>query len=223
MNDFITVNGDAVDAVLMDYSCGQPAITPYYNSASGAVLPKQHGIKYGFRPLSVVLEVTGSDRDDVMLKISALTALFSAQSEISLPDGLTYTSVLTSVSDPEFYTEDDAKITYTFAAARHGPEQTLTGTGSSSVQIAGTAPTDAVISFTAPASGTASVCGITFTDLTPGATVVIDGRSKTVTQNGANAFLLTDLTAFPVLYPGANALEITAGLAVTLKYYPMYL
>ena len=77
MNDFITVNGDAVDAVLMDYSCGQPAITPYYNSASGAVLPKQHGIKYGFRPLSVILEVTGSDRDDVMLKISALTALFS--------------------------------------------------------------------------------------------------------------------------------------------------
>lgn len=223
MNDFITVNGDAVDAVLMDYSCGQPAITPYYNNASGAVLPKQHSIKHGFRPLSVVLEVTGSDRDSVMLKISALTALFSAQSEISLPDGLTYTSVLTGVSDPEFYTEDDAKITYTFAAARHGPEQTLTGTGLASVQIAGTAPTDAVISFTAPASGVASVCGIAFTGLTPEAAVVIDGRNKTVTQNGENAFLLTDLTAFPVLHPGANALDVTAGLAVTLKYYPMYL
>lgn len=161
------------------------------------MLPKQHGVKYGFRTLSVILEVTGSDRDDVMLKISALTALFSAQSEISLPDGLTYTSVLTSVSDPEFYTEDDAKITYTFAAARHGPEQTLTGTGSSSVQIAGTAPTDAVISFTAPASGTASVCGITFTGLNPRSAVVIDGRGKTVTQNGENAFLLTDPDCVP--------------------------
>lgn len=223
MNDLITVNGNAIDAVLMDYSCGQPAITPYYNNASDAVLPKQHGVKYGFRTLSVILEVIGTDRDDVMLKISALTALFSAQSEISLPDGLTYTSVLTDVSEPEFYTEDDANITYAFAAARHGPEQTLTGTGSASVQIAGTAPTDAVISFTAPASGTASVCGITFTGLTPGSAVVIDGRGKTVTQNGENAFLLTDLTAFPVLHPGANALEITAGLAVTLKYYPMYL
>ena len=223
MNDFIAVNGNAIDAVLMDYNCGQPAITPYYNSASGAVLPKQNGIKYGFRPLSVILEVTGSDRDGVMLKISALTALFSVQSEISLPDGLTYTSVLTGVSDPEFYTEDDAKITYTFTAARHGPEQTLTGTGSANVQIAGTAPTDAVISFTAPASGAASVCGIAFTGLTPGAAVVIDGRNKTVMQNGENAFLLTNLTAYPVLYPGANALDITAGLAVTLKYYPMYL
>jgi len=223
LNDLITVNGESIDAVLMDYGCGQPAITPYYNSASNAVLPKQHGIKYGFRPLSVILEVTGTDRDDVTGKISALTALFSAQSEISLPDGLTYTSVLTSVSDPEFYTEDDAKITYTFAAARHGAEQTLTGTGSSSVQIAGTAPTDAVISFTAPASGVASVCGIAFTGLTSGAAVVIDGRNKTVTQNGENAFLLSDLTAFPLLQPGENALDITAGLTVTLKYYPMYL
>ena len=223
MNDLITVNGESIDAVLMDYSCGQPAITPYYNSASNAVLPKQYGVKYGFRPLSLILEVTGADRDEVISKISTLTALFSAQSEISLPDGLMYTSVLTDVSEPEFYTEDDAEITYTFAAARHGPEQTLTGTGSASVQVAGTAQTDAVISFTAPESGAASVCGINFAGLTPGAAIVIDGRNKTITQNGENAFLLSDLTAFPVLQPGENALDITAGLTVTLKYYPMYL
>lgn len=223
MNDLIAVNGESIDAVLMDYSCGQPAITPYYNGASNAVLPKQHGIKYGFRPLSVILEVTGTDRDDIMNKISMLTALFSARSEISLPDGLTYTSVLTGVSEPEFYTEDDANITYTFAAARHGPEQTLTGTGPVSVQVAGTAQTDAVISFTAPGSGAASVCGINFAGLTPGAAIVIDGRNKTITQDGENAFLLSDLTAFPLLQPGENALDITAGLTVTLKYYPMYL
>lgn len=223
MVNVITVNGSTVDAILMDYNCGQPIVTPYYNSTSESILPKQHNIRYGFRPLTIILEVLGSNRDDVMLKISALTALFSAQSEISLPDDLTYTSVLTNISDPEFYTEDDAKISYTFAAARHGSEQELTCTGSASVQIAGTAQTDAVISFIAPDSGTASVCGIAFTGLTPGAAVVIDGRNKIVTQNGENAFLLTNLTAFPVLHPGTNILDVTAGLAITLKYYPMYL
>ena len=54
-------------------------------------------------------------------------------------------------------------------------------------------------------------------------TIVIDGYAKKVTKNGENVFGQMEMTSFPLLSPGANAIEIQGTGTLTVEYQPIYL
>lgn len=63
-------------------------------------------------------------------------------------------------------------------------------------------------------------------NLSAGKTVIIDGESCTVTENGENKYKDTEMWEFPTLLPGANALTFTSSSVpcdVTIKYKPRYI
>ena len=59
---------------------------------------------------------------------------------------------------------------------------------------------------------------ITIETLSSGGTISIDGRTGTVTQNGANAFNVVDLWEFPKLQAGSNSITFSSsGANVKVK------
>ena len=71
-------------------------------------------------------------------------------------------------------------------------------------------------------SGTSfTINGITVSGIT-GSTVVIDGIAGKITEDGVNCFDKTDITEFPTLKAGNNAVTIAGNGSVTIEYYPIY-
>ena len=69
----------------------------------------------------------------------------------------------------------------------------------------------------------AVVCGVRLKNLVSGKKFVIDGLTGKVTNGDVNAFLDTDLIAFPMMGPGMNNIEFSnASMVVQVEYYPTF-
>lgn len=219
----LTFNSSAPAGItLVTFSAGTPTLTQSIINDGSTNTPVLLSSTRAFKPLSVTVEVEGETYAQVEQRISDLFASLTNNSvEICLLESLYYTAVLTGVSDPAYLYEGLSEITLSFIATQHLPEVSTTLTGSGAITAAGNSRADAVITFTSPADGTASVCGITFEDLTPGSLVVVNGRNKTVTENGENIWLKTNMVSFPTVSPGENIINVMpSGLAVTIQYFP---
>ena len=65
---------------------------------------------------------------------------------------------------------------------------------------------------------------VTVKNLKKGKTVILDGESCTVTQEGANKYPDTDFWEFPSLLPGENEITLSNTLnTVKIKYRPRYI
>ncbi|WP_432291562.1 phage distal tail protein [Clostridium baratii] len=65
---------------------------------------------------------------------------------------------------------------------------------------------------------------ITIKNLQANKKIVIDGREGTVTQEGKNKFIDTDMWEFPFLVPGENIIQLSKNSCiVNIKYEPRYI
>lgn len=131
-------------------------------------------------------------------------------------------------------------MTYEFSGIRHLPLATIKGTD---VYCSSNIPTDCRITITALQDwgenidtylylfhGTRSFSKAWVSklyDISPGDVIVIDSLKCLVTKNGQNYFDNTDLTEFPVLYPGKNFCMTGASemqnISFVTEYYPTFI
>lgn len=91
-------------------------------------------------------------------------------------------------------------------------------------------PSGAITKYTIKGAARDPVTGeeeeIILKNLSAGKTVIIDGESCTVTENGANKYGEAEMWEFPTLLPGSNALTFISSSVpcnVTIKYKPRYI
>lgn len=187
--------------------------------------------QYGLRTISLPLTIWGSNPEDAAQKRTALTAAFlGGTSELTLPDGGTYTVILIDSGKPIIQDDDGCVLdcTYTLTGYRHGALETLTLSASdTSFWADGTAPAmECRITETVTAAGSYTVHypnggGCTISDLQSGDTVCVDGLNKQVLCNDGNYFhKVTAISGWPTVRPGENSLAHDGQSYV--EYYPVF-
>lgn len=91
-------------------------------------------------------------------------------------------------------------------------------------------PSGAITTYTIKGAARDPVTGeaedIVIKNLSAGKTVIIDGESCTVTEDGTNKYADTEMWEFPTLVPGSNVLTFVSSsvaCSVTIKYKPRYI
>lgn len=220
-----TINGNALStygAELLDgYSVGAVEYTNGFLKPLDRAFPVKLRGKLGLRPISMTLDFTGETEADAIESISLLTAELMQRAELYLPDGFYYWAALNGVSAPQKVAPWIWQATFDFRGVRHGALITHTRTVSGSITAQGNMTTPMIVKLT-PTSGAASMAfnGIT---INLGRAVTIDGVNTTVQDaNGLNVYGYTNMTAWPKLTPGINAITLT-GCTAEIKYYPIFL
>lgn len=211
---------------LLGYSLGGSAVTNDYLRGPSCLAPVLLHTDIGLRPLTVTITFEGEDREDTIAKISAFACEVQSKSELWLPDGFTYTCILTSISEVVEILPNYQEVSYSFDAVQHKELVThrfSSGT-SHTVFCQGNLPTECILSVT-PATSLSQlmVFGIKISSLTAGKTFVIDGIARTVTQDGINKFAQTNLVEFPKLQPGSNLINLSQSVPLTVSYYPTFI
>lgn len=211
-------------AKLLDWEV-TPAVTNVIANGKN-LFPSLLKSDIGQKTLSVTLNYQTADRK-WFPSPTALIGALNKTVNLQMPDGFIYRSALSSVSSVQYPAKWIAEFTLTFSCVQCGQYQEINIIQDKQpIYYSGTAPAPYKIEFTAPsAMQSITVQGIQLTSIPAGAKIVIDGLEKTVTQNGANKFLETNLIDFPVFEPSELPIEISVSPFVPLKigYYPIYM
>lgn len=135
---------------LLGYSLGGSAVTNDYLRGPGCLAPVLLHTDIGLRPLTVTITFEGEDREDTIAKISAFACEVQSKSELWLPDGFTYTCILTSISEVVEILPNYQEVSYSFDAVQHKELVThrfSSGT-SHTVFCQGNLPTECILSVT---------------------------------------------------------------------------
>lgn len=148
--------------------------------------------------------------------------------EISLPDGYVYTAVVQTLSPATFDGSGEHDVTYTFAAIRHRTAVEKCVSPNGFIFCESNTETQCIVKakFNSISNTKYKVklFGITIQSLSNGSEVVIDGVNGTLTENGINKFVDTDLIDFPVLRPGKNLIACTeSDVTISVAYTPIYI
>lgn len=219
------INIETYGARLQDYVCGASELSSQYYTSVKSLYPVFLSAEKGLRSLSITLEFQGHTWQETALSISNLTAeLTGAQVDLQMEDGFGYFAILQSVSQPELVLPEKQFVTFQFAALRHGEKVVEALTQSGQIEIEGNLPADCIVQVTADEDReSVEILGICIHHVTAGQNVVIDGITKTVTQENKNKLGDTDLTEFPKLTPGQVVVELPTGVHVEIAYHPLYL
>ena len=214
----------AFGAKLLQYTVTPAAVenryTLGYNSAFFTLMDTEIKTK----TLTVTLHVAGDTLEHTSRNSTLLLASLYQESELEMPDGFMYRCVCTACSSSRIM-DTLHEVVVTCEAVQHLALVTVPlSAGNNVVHCTSTLPTEYTLAVTPAADAeSCTVAGITVRQLTAGKAVVIDGMRKTVTQEGANKFMDTDLTAFPRLVPGDNTVAVSGNVDVVLTYYPTFL
>lgn len=222
--DTTRVNGVALatyGASLLSYNTGAVALKNNYFKPNKRLFPAIFAPDMPLRSVSIKCEFFA---EGDALAESASTNLgftLTAETDLYLPDGFYYRGVLTNAGKPTRVAEGIFQREYTLAAYRHGAKESASLSASGTVNIKGNM--DAAVKYTITMGGGTSftINGITVSGIT-GSTVVIDGIAGKITEDGVNCFDKTDITEFPTLKAGNNAVTIAGNGSVTIEYYPIY-
>ena len=225
----MTINGldiKTYNARLQNYSVCGTTVTNTTSSVSDLLkIPILFSRTLGTRTLTITLTFKpsrlGSDSREtsVMDKLTVAAdniARFEADIvgkvvEITLPDGFTYTSLVTTLPPATFDSSGEHDVTYTFMAIRHKSEETLKINANGNITSKATTAVPFKLTIVIPSAyDEITVCGIKIFNISANDEIVIDGVDGIITCNGINKFLETDFIEFPVLQPGGNAIECTA-------------
>lgn len=142
--------------------------------------------------------------------------------EIYGPDGVYYTCVLQELGAEDTATDPSlVSVPYTLIGYPHGYRIQIPD-GRTEFRCFSEIETDCILRCTAPASGTCTFAGVSFSNVSRGDELTIDGESKLVQKNGENCLLDTDIVEFPTLNPG-KINQISGPAAVSVSYIPIYL
>lgn len=158
---------------------------------------------------------------------------------LNLGDGYRYQCLLTEIGEPAWVNGIQCVKTYTMAAAKTYPLETVNFSGVTfgTVECKSTVPkTDCKFTFNLPIGGAENVTitvgslvyGLNDEDAAQGDEVILDGLNKRILVSGMNQISLWTWTDFPYLVPGENKLSIGInGIGMdfsgTLEYYPTFL
>lgn len=220
-------SGEFSTILLTGYKVGGTGISRTHLKPSGTVqgwLPL--ATEYSLREIKLPVYIFGASARDAAENRSRLEAAFLAEPvELQLPNGLYYTASLQSIGDAEEMQLNGQELTctYTFLGYAHDPLVAFTVNSDGSFDVTGTAPEMACRLTCTVGAAAASylMAGVTWTDVSVGDVLVLDGIEKRVLCNGINAFGKTDLITWPTLHPKNNVL--TAPDTIAIEYYPIWL
>lgn len=207
-------------AELLKYKVGPCEMGKTYFSSPSSIVPTPIKSTVGLRKVELTIDFSGKTMHDIEHNISSLTAVLREKSELYLPDGFYYTSMLEKIGTPEEKAPWIMQLTITFVSYRHSSAETIVINGDTTVFAKGNIKSPAIIKI-APKSGTE----VKFNDITVhniSGEVIIDGISGTVTENGLNKFIDTEMTEFPHLEPGPNVITVVGDAEITVSYYPIF-
>ncbi|MCD7736863.1 MAG: hypothetical protein LUI07_07900 [Lachnospiraceae bacterium] len=207
----------------------------------GSPLPIFQTPSATFKDFTVTLMVYGDGRDDIMLKISDILAALLDTAELEL-DGWThkFCGVLEKSGVKEL-SETSRKrfmeLSLQFSGYEHGDEVSIEASGSTiSITNPGNMVSPAIIELTPTVgqseitisglcrdSATGEALAVTVSNLTTGNTVLLDGISGLVTENGELKAGDVDMWALPTLLPGLNTVTIsTEYMETIIKVLPIF-
>lgn len=222
--DITKVNGVALatyGASLLSYNTGAVALKNNYFKPNKRLSPAIFAPDMPLRSVSIKCEFFAASDALAESASTNLGFALTAETDLYLPDGFYYRSVLTNAGKPTRVAEGIFQREYTLAAYRHGAKESVTLSASGTVSIKGNM--DAAVKYTIAIGGGTSftINGITVSDIT-GSTIIIDGIAGKITEDGVNCFGKTDITEFPTLKAGNNTVTINGNGSVTIEYYPIY-
>lgn len=226
MNLFSTeINGqmlEVFEAKLLSYTVGACKYTNGYVSPLTSSFPVILDGKVGLRPIEITIDFFGVTINEITRNISKATAMLRKKAELFLPDGFYYTCAFKSQSTPIEKAPWIFQTKYIFEGVRHEALKTHSFTCNGKMFVEGNHKTYGRIRIL-PYEDNISVTvnGITVQNIT--GEVIIDGITKTVTQNGINKFADTNMTRFPCFECGYNDVSVDGNATVEISYYPIFL
>lgn len=237
----MTINGRPLaefgGAVLMDYSIGETPITTDYFQGINRTNFKILKSRYALRQIRLNLVFEAATLREAKLQRSRFNAELAGRAVLYIPEDGFYYSVfaenlgaetVAGIGDSSAIIQSalvlrglrhDAVVTETLTDGRLYCRSTMPFTdGRFTVTVAAIG-----------ASGQYSLCGVVFSNVSVGDTLIVDTVNGRITRNGAN--VAAAFTAFPQLVPGENSLiwgaldngVVTAGEPLTVRYYPVYI
>lgn len=216
----------------------------------GSPLPIFQTPSATFKDLTITLMVYGSSRDDIMIRISDILASLTGETELELDGwshlfcGILENSSVKEVSETS--RNRFLKLELKFTGYEHGEEvevsvegvtsgddgtQTITVTNPGNVISPSTielTPTigmsSLVLNGLCRDSETGEDLEVTVSTLTTGNTVVLDGMTGLITENGELKAGDVDMWALPTLLPGSNTITLSSKyVSAVVKVLPIYM
>ena len=207
-----------------------------YEWNAGARLPILVDSRVTFKTLTVVMKVTGENRQEINRNISRLHALAAGEASYQLNGypGWAFIGVLqeepavNKTIDPRVY-----KLTMKVTGYMRDVAQRVIEIDKQAAQYVfaeGTRDTPIMIEVT-PSFDLSQFTlrgiaerEIIINDLTKDSTIYIDGLTGTVTENGQNKFNDVIMFEFPRLKAGEQLLTFSESVCrIVIRYYPMWL
>ena len=217
---------------VLNYEVGEAIEGGRYVLPSSRLFPISLSKKVKPRSLTLELEFIEKNAREVDTLIAEFCNDIQDGVDIHLPDGYGYFCVIDKVSSAKQISSWIRTISIEFVCIRHGTKAIVNATNEMSFYVGGMIDTEAVVTIvpkTTPTEATVIVVdskGNEMTNVTVKnieSTVIVDGISTKVTQDGANKFVDTDLFEFPKLKAGKNTISFTGDVSVNIAYYPLYL
>lgn len=198
---------------------------------------------YGLLSITLPLEFWAQDKEATMACLAAFNGDCGGQVEITLPDGFSYTCLLSETTETEWLNDAWCAVDYTFVGIRHRAPVEISKASPLRIRNSGTWPrNDCTITVKGLAvkSPVPVVVGLsdgketyltwridTSGGLYTGGDLVLDGVKKQNLYNGGNIPTGTmTWTDYPYLRPGVNTISVSGGLSAAeleLYYTPAYL
>ena len=194
---------------------------------------KQIDSKQQFKSVSVKLLFEGENRDVINNNISNFTSKITNEIDIKFKNLSHFYHVFlvdNKVEDTEF--DEWLYLNIEFVGYEYGNEiiETMNRITSKTINVPGNIETPAIVEITPSVSIIDIVLTglsdepMTVKNLTGGKKLILNGEEGTVTVDGVNKFMETDLWSFPTLKPGANTIAVSRNnVDITLKYKPRFL
>lgn len=210
-------------ANMVGYTIGACDLDDTYILPSSGIIPVILASRVKLRQITMTLDFEGESAHDVALAISKMTAMFSGEVHLLLPDGFYYWCAYEKASTPTEKAPWIRQVKFTFSGFRHGRKQTFTLAENSTVFIDGNVETPLIVKITPVAGTTEAVFnGVKVTELS--GSVTIDGVYTTILDaDGMNKFKDTDMTEWPKLKPGFAEIAVEGAATFEVSYYPIWL
>lgn len=188
--------------------------------------------KIELKNIKVDLLFEGDNRDKILKNISNLASKITEETTLNL-DGYSnnYICYLVNKNTEKTISKKKYKVSLDFEGYEVGNEviESANRVVTKTINVIGNTETTAIVEIT-PSIDIIDIAinglGEVFTikNLKQGQKVIINGEACTVTQDGINKFIDTDLWEFPYLKAGANTLTFSKNNCdITIKYKPRWI
>lgn len=197
---------------------------------SKSLHPVLNDNEIGMKPLKIVLSVRGNGREEIQRNISNFLSLLREPVEIEL-DGFNnrFYGILKKHESAESSKRRWHTLTLQFEGYEHGTErETYTTEKEFVIYNDGNLKTPCTVEIT-PQNSLSEIkvsgAGKDFyiRNLSVGQTVIVDGQTGLMTEEGRNKFPDMDILELPYLLPGENTITVSELVDLKIKHKPMYM